>query len=69
MHKSGNRDCFSRRLFLLSLLSNETPYAVNSVIDQNTGDICIPQQEVLTTLQDWLWHKLLVVYGIPETEA
>lgn len=69
MHKSGNRHVISRRLFLLSLLSNETPYAVNSVIDQNTGDICIPQQEVLTTLQDWLWHKLLVVYGIPEIGA
>ena len=66
MYKCGNRGDFSHRLFLFSLLCNETPYAVNNVIDPKSGEICIPQQEVLRTLQDWLWHKLLVVCRMPE---
>ena len=61
MYKCENRGDFRHRLFLFSLLCNETPYAVNNVIDPKSGDIFIPQQEVLHTLQDWLWHKLLVV--------
>lgn len=66
MYKCGNRGDFSHRLFLFSLLCNETPYAVNNVIDPKSGEICIPQQEVLRTLQDWLWHKLFVVCRMPE---
>lgn len=62
---SGNSPYFCHRLLILSILSNETPFASDPVIDKNTGNIRIPQNETLVTIQDWLWHKLLVIYGIP----
>lgn len=26
----------------------------------------VPQQEVLLTFQDWIWHKLITIFGIPK---
>lgn len=51
------------RLLLLSLLSHENPFASSPVISQSTGETRIPQSETLVTIQDWLWHKLLSIFG------
>lgn len=53
------------RLLLLSLLSHENPFASSPVISQSTGETRIPQSETLVTIQDWLWHKLLSIFGFP----
>lgn len=53
----------SLRLLLLSLLSHENPFASSPVVSQSTGETRIPQSETLVTIQDWLWHKLLSIFG------
>ena len=50
----------------MSLLANENPYATNSVTTPLTGEVRVPQQEVLLTFQDWIWHKLITIFGIPK---
>lgn len=58
----GAGDSDMHKLMLLSLLANESPYNTTPVTHPTTGELLVPQQEVLRTLQDWLWHKLLVVH-------
>lgn len=62
MHKQVWERGMTGRLMLLSLLANESPYNTTPVTHPTTGELLVPQQEVLRTLQDWLWHKLLVVH-------
>ena len=60
---------FTLRLFTLSLLANENPYLSNAVSDPHSGEPRIPQQEVLLTLQDWLWHKLITIFGMYKLDS
>ena len=62
MHKQVWERGVTSRLMLLSLLANESPYSTTPVTHPTTGELLVPQQEVLLTLQDWLWHKLLVIH-------
>ena len=62
MHKQDCSRETTCRLMLLSLLANESPYGTTPVTHPTTGELLVPQQEVLLTLQDWLWHKLLVIH-------
>ena len=59
----------SLRLLILSLLANENPYLSNVISNPHSGEPHIPQQEVLLTLQDWLWHKLITIFGMYKNRA
>ena len=39
---------------------------MNSVTTPHSNEVRVPQQEVLMTFQDWLWHKLITIFGIPK---
>lgn len=49
------------RLILFAILCNESPFSSITVTDQLNNTTCIVEQEVLSTLQDWLWYKLIII--------
>lgn len=46
---------------LFAILCNESPFTSITVTDQHNNTTCIVEQEVLSTLQDWLWYKLIII--------
>lgn len=49
------------RLILFSILCNESPFTPITVTSTNDNSIHNIEQEVLVTIQDWLWYKLVVI--------
>ena len=49
------------RLLVFAILCNESPYSSIVTTDKSTNTVHIVEQEVLLTLQDWLWYKLLSI--------
>ena len=47
---------------LFSILCLESPFSSITITDEQTNSIRIIDQEVLLTLQDWLWVKMITIY-------
>lgn len=52
---------FILRLLVYAILCNESSYSSIVVTDKLSNTVHVVEQEVLVTLQDWLWYKLISI--------